>query len=190
MKDALNISNLISRIANENDEKAFRYFFEFFSGRMLQFAQIILKNNDLAEDVVMEVFAGIWEKREKLPQIKNLSNYLYVLVKNKSLDYIRKNKYFIKVDPSNNNICERVINQHPEKVFLDNELLENINKAILNLPKKSRLVYRLLKEEGLSYHEAAKLLNISYKTIDNHIALAMHRIRSQINEYTKTSEKI
>lgn len=178
------ISNLIYKVARENDEQAFKELFNIFYGRLLQLAHMILRNNELAEDTVLEVFAKLWEKRQDLPKIESLSKYFYVLVKNKSLDQLRKNKDLIHVELTDTALRERVVSQHPEKIFLDKELLEKINHAILDLPEKCRMVYRLVKEEGHSYQDAAELLNVSRKTVDNHINLAMRRIRHCVAEYT------
>ncbi|MCG8307498.1 MAG: RNA polymerase sigma-70 factor [Cytophagales bacterium] len=185
----INISNLVYRIAQKDDEQAFRRFFDLFYARLLQLAHMILRNNEIAEDTVLEVFARIWNNREDLPKIENLNKYLYVMVKNRSLDQLRKNKDMICEPLSRTNIREQIVSQNPENILLEKELLEKINQAVLNLPEKCQIVYRLVKEEEHSYQEVADLLNISRKTVDNHINLAMNRIRSCILEYVSQIDR-
>ncbi len=189
-KTNLIISNLVYCIAHENDELAFRRLFDMYYARLLQLAYMILRNNELAEDTVLDVFTKIWSNRAKLPEIESFNKYLYVLVKNKALDQLRKNKDLIHVELTETTLSEHIVNQNPEKIILEQELVHKINQAILQLPEKCRMVYRLVKEEGHSYQDAADLLNVSRKTIDNHINLAMHRIRDSITEYLSSKDDI
>ena len=179
----LTISHLINRIYRYNDEEAFEKLFKLYYSRLLHFSFLILKNNELAEDVVLEVFAVLWEKREKIAEIKQFNNYLYISVKNRSLDKIKKFKELITLDGKDQPMTEQIIYQNPENQVLNDELLAALNGAILNLPERCRLVYRLIKEDGLKYKEVAELLDISVKTVDNHLSLAMNRIRIEVAAY-------
>ena len=185
---SLIISNIVYRIAHDNDERAFRQFFDIFYGRMLQLAHLILRNNELAEYTVLEVFAKLWEKRTSLPQIESINKYLYVLVKNKALDQLRRDKDLIHIELTETTLHEQVVGRNPEKVFLEKELLDKMNVAVLGLPKKCRMVYRMVKEEGHSYQDVADLLHVSRKTVDNHLNLAMRRIRESIADYMKEQD--
>ena len=69
------------------------------------------------------------------------------------------------------------------------ELLEKLDSSILELPDKSRLVYRLVKEDGLKYQEAADLLGISVKTVNNHLLSAMKSIRKSISKHLSEEKK-
>lgn len=174
---------LVHEIAVNNDEIAFRGFFDHYYAKLLHFSFLILRNNDLAKDVVLEVFEKVWEQRSGLINIKDIGKYLLVLVKNKSIDQLRRRKELIAIEDVNTDISEAIVISHPENLFLDQELVERLNAAVLNLPEKCRLVYRLVKEEGLKYKEVSELLNLSTKTIDNHIHNAMSSIRREIGVY-------
>jgi RNA polymerase sigma-70 factor (ECF subfamily) len=183
-------SDLICRIAQYNDEKALRQLFELYYPRLLQLAHLILKNNEAAEDAVLEIFARIWEMRTSLREIENLDRYLYVMVKNHSLKHLRKDKDLIQASIDKAPYKEVLHTQHPEQAMLDDELGQIIDEAVLNLPEKCRIVFRLVKEEGHTYKEAAELLSVSYKTIDNHLNLAMNRIRGTINSYRNNNDSV
>lgn len=166
-----------------SDERAFRQLFDFVYPKLLNYAFVILKNHDSAEDIVLEVLNNVWQQREKLPKIDRFESYLYVCVKNKTLDYHRKNSRMIQEQFSEPHFSEYITHQNPEKQLLNKELLETLDQAILSLPEKTRLVYRLIKEDGLSYQEAADVLGVSVKTINNQLLHAVKLVRNTINNY-------
>jgi len=184
-----NIEKIVEEIARNNCENAFRKFFDLYYPKLLHLAFSILKNDEVAQDVVLEVFEKVWEKRIELTQIESMTKYLFVLVKNKSIDELRKRKELIVFESDESNVIEKILFQHPENILLNKELSEKISEAILNLPEKCRLVYRLIKEEGLKYKEVSELLNLSPKTIDNHISNAMNRIRMEVKTYLNDNSK-
>lgn len=176
------IDEIKAKIAN-SDEKAFRALFDFVYPKLLNYAFVILKNHDSAEDIVLEVLHNIWQQREKLPKIDRFESYLYVCVKNKTLDYHRKNSKTLQEQFSEPHFSEYITHQNPEIQMLNKELLDTLDRAILGLPEKTRLVYRLIKEEGHSYQEAADVLGVSVKTINNQLLYAVKSIRETINRY-------
>ena len=178
-----NTEKIIEEIASNNCEKAFRKFFDLYYAKFIHLAFSILRNDVVAQDVVLEVFEKVWEQRAGLTEIDSITKYLFVLVKNKSIDELRKRKKLIVLESGESNLIEKVLLQHPENILLDKELSEKIEMAVLNLPEKCRLIYRLIKEDGLKYKEASELLNLSTKTIDNHISIAMNRIRQEVGTY-------
>ncbi len=185
-----NREKIIEEIASHGCEKAFREFFNIYYAKLLHLAFSIVRNDDIAQDVVLEVFEKVWEQRGGLNEIENITKYLFVLIKNKSIDELRKRKELIALESGESNLIEKVISQHPENILLNKELSERIEIAVLNLPEKCRLIYRLIKEDGLKYKEASELLNLSPKTIDNHISLAMSRIRKEVEVYLSDHKNI
>ena len=137
----------------------------------------------------MEVFEKVWEQRTGLTEIKNITSYLIILVRNKSIDELRKRKEIITLEMGESNLIEKISFEHPENILLDKELFEKIDAAVLHLPDKCRLVYRLIKEDGLKYKEVAELLNLSPKTIDNHMSTAINRIRQEVEAYLNDHKK-
>lgn len=178
-----NLEKVVKEIADKSCEKAFRDFFDLYYPKLLHLAFSILRNDEVAQDVVLEVFEKVWEQRAGLTEIENINKYLFVLVKNKSIDQLRKRKELIVLESNESNLEEKVFWEDPENILLDKELSKKISEAVLHLPEKCRLVYRLIKEDGLKYKEASELLNLSPKTIDNHISIAMSRIRQEVEKY-------
>lgn len=178
----ISIDEIKAEIAR-SDEKAFRQLFDFVYPKLLNYAFVIIKNHDSAEDIVLEVLNNVWQQREKLPKIDRFESYLYVCVKNKTLDYHRKNSRMIQEQFSEPHFSEYITHQNPENQLLNKELLETLDRAILCLPEKTRLVYRLVKEDGLSYQEAADVLGVSVKTINNQLLHAVKTVRNTITSY-------
>lgn len=167
------IIKLIYDIAEKNDQIAFAQLYRFFYPGLLIFANSIVKNKNTSEDIVANVFVKIWENRKILPTIKNLSHYLYVAVKHASINSIYREKsfFFEEIDEDNHLSFKRT-----EDAVISNENLEKITTAINSLPSKCRLIFRLIKEEGLRHSEVAQLLELSESTIENQITIALKKI--------------
>ncbi len=177
-----NIDKIKKRIS-KSDEAAFRELFDNFYPRLLNYTFVIVKNNESAEDIVLEVLHSVWERRANLKEIDRFENYLYVCTKNKTLDYHRQNSRLSKLSFSEPHYNEFITHQDPEKQLIDKELFEVIDHAILNLPEKTRMVYRLVKEDGLKYQEVADLLGVSVKTVNNQLLSAVKAIRLSVTAY-------
>ncbi|MEN7550308.1 RNA polymerase sigma-70 factor [Rapidithrix thailandica] len=182
-QEGLNIESLLHRIGQNNDEAAFKELFHHFYARLIQYAITLLQHTPEAEEVVLDVFTKVWNKRGQLNTVENFEKYLYISVKNRAIDQLRKRKNHYQTDLPTLELKELITHHNPEKALLEQELLDKINKAILNLPEKSRMVYRMVKEEGLKYKEVAELLELSPKTVDNHITTAMKKIRLEVINY-------
>ena len=133
----------------------------------------------LSDKKVKDLMASIFEDQRKsaLLEIENLKVYLYVSVKNLSIKYLSRNKP--RIDFSLNDILlEHVADtsQNPEDLMVSKEMFKSIHTAIENLPPKCRLIFKLVREDGLKYKEIAQILNISVKTIDAQMAIAGKRV--------------
>ena len=179
------ITFLKQRVYN-SDIAAFKELFEYYYARLLNYAFVIIKNHGTAEDIVLEVMEQLWTKRSAILTIDNLTSYLYVCIKNRILDFLKKNSRLIHSPLGEKHYEEYITIRNPESNYLTEELIEVINNAILNLPEKARLVYRLVKEDGLSHKEVSEVLDISMKTVNNHIFRAMREIRLIVKKYLET----
>jgi RNA polymerase sigma-70 factor (ECF subfamily) len=140
------------------------------------------KQKESAEEIVSDVFFEVWKLRKMLPDIENLHAWLCTITYRKSISYLRKNDGYdnISFDDIDNFFFEPV--QSPDETIIAKEEIDAINKAIQMLPSKCRHVFFLAKIEGLPYKEIAQMLNISVKTINNHIASALEKIRGYLKD--------
>jgi RNA polymerase sigma-70 factor (family 1) len=180
-----NIKSILSRISRHDDEKALKELFDSFYGKLLEFAKFYLKDHSASQEIVSDVFIKLWNNRENIGNIDNINSYLYVAVKRQSLNYIRDNKRKVHQSLDANDPITIVELTSPEKLLLSKEFMEVLNTAVLNLPSKCRLVYTLVKEDGMKYKEVADSLNISVKTVEMHVGKALKRIKIAFDKYLK-----
>lgn len=175
------LNRLFEKIG-ENNESSFRILYNHYFPRLFRVAHFFLRNNENAEEIVLDVFIKIWNNRKKLPDIKNFKNYAFTSVKNQSLNYLKKNK--ILVDELDDYHTSKLIEYvGPEKIFLGKELARELEKAIASLPPRCQLIFRMVREDGMKYKEVAQTLNISLKAIENQLSIASKRIRTSLELY-------
>lgn len=169
------------KIANSADERAFGQLYMAFMPRLHQFAMSIIKNKELAEEIVSDVFINLWQNRIKLVEVENFKLYLYVSTKNTALNYLSRHfrKDVLPIDEMDVKISS--LQYNPERTLLTTEMVNKINTAINALPPKCKVIFKLAKEDGLKYKEIAHLLNISVKTIDNQMIIALKKISTAVN---------
>jgi len=159
-----------------SDEKFFRELLNLYFLKLKRFADSYLKNEELAEEVVMDVFLKLWERRSKINSIQNLKAYLYISVRNTCHNYLRKERK-IKFDTLDNvQVRLSRYENTPEGDLISEEMLNKLNCIIESLPSKCKMIFKLLREDGLSRKDTAKVLGLSVKTIDNQVALAVRKI--------------
>ena len=121
--------NVIVEEIKNNNEASFRIFYDHFFPRLFRVAHFYLRNDENAEEVVLDIFIKIWNNRKKLPEIVNLDNYTFTMVKNHSLNFLKKNR--INIDELDEYHTSSLIEYlEPEKLFLGKELAKKLEKAI------------------------------------------------------------
>lgn len=164
------------KLIARGDQKQFRQLMESTSDELFLFALSFLRKREIAEEIVSDVFVKTWQNRSELEKIKNLKAYLFVSVKNACLSQIRKDKKdkIVSIDGLEDFWFIPV--EGPENEYIDKELLEQINKAIDKLPPKCKLAFTLAKINGMRYREIADVMNVSEKTVNNHLVYAIKKI--------------
>lgn len=150
-----------------------------FYRQLQQFADSFVRSNEVAEEIVSDVFIKIWERRQELDRVENLKIYLYVSTKNMSLNYLRSQKKPM-VQPDHYRVQLQSIYFDPEKLMLTAEMINRVQQAISQLPLRCQLIFKLVKEDGLKYREVADLLNLSIKTVENQMTVALRKLGQTI----------
>ncbi|MGZ3900627.1 MAG: RNA polymerase sigma-70 factor [Bacteroidia bacterium] len=140
----------------------------------------IIKNKKAAEDIVQDVFLKLWQSKHKLGVMGNHNGYLYRCTINASIDFLKNNKRVIPFDNSCQNLCDT---SNGEKRMLEKELETCIEKAMSGLPPKCRAIFVLSRHEGMKYREIAGHLQISVKTVENQMGIALSRLREELRPY-------
>ena len=173
-------NNEICRIV-DGDEIAFNRFMEHYSSRLYHYTFALLGQKESAEEIVSDVFFEVWKNRKSLAEIGNMNAWIQTITYRKALSYLRKEKG--KADLLLDDIGDFIFApiQSPDEAMISREEMEKINNAIQQLPPKCKHVFFLAKIEGLPYKDIAALLDISVKTINNHIAFALEEIAKKLN---------
>jgi RNA polymerase sigma-70 factor, ECF subfamily len=176
----LNGKILAKDIANGNFdayEELFNTYYEVLCHHALKYTS----DAAMAQDVVSDVFARIWEKRSQLQIDTSVKSYLYRAVTNQCIDTLRKNyhKKTVLVDSFQHceTSCDSTITYSAPET---RELAMAIELAVRNLPKQCGIIFRLSREAGLKYQEIASQLNISVKTVETQMGRAFKALRVSI----------
>ncbi len=176
-----NFLNIQSRIAT-GDGSTLAELYQLFYKRLYRFARLITRSDEIAEEVVDDVFVRLWTRRDKITEIDNLTVYLYVAVKNRSLNELsRKAQELVNTPFDYLNIELKESANDPHELMVTAEIMHRIQKAIDALPPRCKMIFKLIREDGLKYKEVAEILNISVNTIDVQMAIAVKRICTALN---------
>lgn len=162
------------------DLRAFKKLFDLYAERLTHFAYSIVRNREEAIQIMDEVFVRLWSRRENCTQIENLTTYLYTAVKNTALNTLSKNAKEAVVH-SFDNIDIQLDNNHiPDSLLVSAEILSKIHDAVESLPPKCKVIFKLVREDGLKYKEVAEILSISENTVDAQMVVAVKKISEKV----------
>lgn len=169
-------------VANSDQESkvAFKALFDLYAPKIYSFGNSYLKSAHDAEELVQEVFIRIWNQRESLDDSKNIKAYIFKTAVNLIYDQLRKRKLERLYTELSMFQQTEEDNSTSDYVML-NDLQNQINTLIAQMPEQRRLVFTLSRVEGLSYDEIAQQLNISKRTVENQIYRAMTFLKEHID---------
>lgn len=181
------LKKLLAEISINSDQAAYRELFILLHARLKQFAYSILKSGEEAEELVSDVFIGIWQKREQLGKINSPLLYFYTTTKNLALNRLSKQKKQVNLSPEEWLVQVNSVYFDPVQLMLTEEMLRQVKKAVNELPPRCRLIFKLVKEDGLRYKDVAELLQLSVKTVEAQMAIALRRIGKCMHFELKTA---
>lgn len=163
----------------EWDVHTFEQLYDGHYPSLCLFANKYLGDLDLSRSLVQELFVDLWLKREELAVSQDSAkSYLFKSVRNRSIDYLRE----IKKTVSLSAVPECNLNAPFEDKVEEAELNARLNRAISELPEKCREVFLLCRFEGLKYSQVAEKLNISVKTVEMQMGIALKKIRDKLSD--------
>jgi len=172
---------LQTRIARFEDQQAYKELYLALYPSLFSFTSGIIKTKPAAEEIISDVFIKIWEKRQDLDLIVNLKVYCFVIAKNLSLNYLEKQKRIstLNIEDYADTLTDVFID--PEQLMITSEMMERIKIAVDALPARCKMIFTLVKENNFKYKEAAEIMSISVKTVENQLAIALKKISVSIN---------
>ncbi|MBC6425034.1 MAG: RNA polymerase sigma-70 factor [Ekhidna sp.] len=173
----------------KNDMSAYEVIFKKYFKELYRFAFSFVRDGKVAEEMAQEVFLYLWEKRLQIEIQTTLKTYLYSAVKNKCLNYI---KLELPRQQSISDISEVMLSVSEEnKDEGESEQLKKyVKSAIDSLPKKCRQIFILSRNAGMTYEEIAEELNLSKKTVENQMGIALKKLRESLKAVYKRYKEI
>lgn len=173
-------ANLFYRLS-QSDKEAFTVIFDHYEPRIYPFLLRITKSETSAEEIVQELFIKLWTLRAEVGKIENPRSYIFRMATNRALSYMKS------VDRTNR-LMQRVAGSTTTTLNVTEERIdykqteEIINKLVDQLPAQQKKIYKLSRQQGMSYDEIAAELKISPSTVKNHLTEALRFIREKLQQ--------
>lgn len=153
---------------------SFKTLFQELYPDMVRLALFYVHDLAIAEDITQEIFARLWERREKLDVIDNLKGYLTYAIKNRCLNHLEHQQ-----------VVNKYQQEYLQELAEDNyteEFIQKVQVSLEKLPPKRRQILEMSIVEAKSYQEIAEQEGISINTVKDHIKKAYAFIRKDIHQ--------
>jgi RNA polymerase sigma-70 factor, ECF subfamily len=164
----------------EGSIEAFDLCFKRFYAALSAFARSKTGVRDIAEEIVLNVFAELWERRENLPVKTEIKSYLFIAVKNDCYDFVRHRKVEQKY------LDYLSVNQEESFEFfdtlVDDDLQTLITQVYMSLPEQCRTIFYMSRLDDMTYKDIAEKLGISVKTVENQVGKALKILHQQLDK--------
>lgn len=169
-------------MALNDSQVALKSLFRYYYPKLLLFISYYIKSRQTAEEIVSETFVSLWERRSDIAHVQNINSYIYAVAKNLSISYLRSEAHrrTNNVDISEMDNIESHTN--PETELISSEMMNRLDLAVGSLPEKCKLAFKLVREHRLKYKEAAAIMEISVKTLEAHMTLAVKKLREALSD--------
>jgi RNA polymerase sigma-70 factor, ECF subfamily len=174
--------NIFCAQLQQDNRSLFNQLFADYYVNLCRFAYTYVKDQDASEEIVQEMFISMWENKDKLNISTSIRAFLYTSIKNRALNYLRDEK------TRKNHENEFALKQSGEMTriidFCEREELQHlITDAINDLPQQCQIIFKMSRDQNLTYNEIAHQLNVSPKTIENQMSIALKKLRHKLSPY-------
>jgi RNA polymerase sigma-70 factor, ECF subfamily len=168
----------------DGDHHALKFFFEKYYEDLCNYVNLYVGDKTVSEDIVQDIFIYFWEKREIISLDSSVKSYLLKASRNRYLNHLRNEKSHQLI--SREVISGRDTYVNPDYNHFDTGQIESfINAAVDKLPPRCREVYKLHKYDELSYKEIASRMDITEKTVENQMTIAIKKLREYLAPFYK-----
>ena len=166
--------HILREIARGNI-KAFEQLFFDYQPRLVYFLVGLTHDKEVSRDISQDLFLSIWKDREKLKDVRSFSSYLFQMARFTVYDYF--DRLAVSEKYTNEFLLEASISQSEEEALFARELQSIISRTVEQMSPQRKLIYQMSREQGLSNDEIATRLNISKRTVENHLTAALAILR-------------
>jgi RNA polymerase sigma-70 factor (family 1) len=179
MKPAETDDKALIEAMKKGSEAAFTMLFDRYYHKLYSFSLKMLRSKDTSQEIVHGTFIRIWNTKDRISDVLSFEPYLIVIAKNLIVDHVRKiatEKDYLKEVKMH----QATHTNNTTESIEYNELIEISNKAVNAMPEKQREIYKLSRDEGLSYNQIAERLGISSNTVKVHIYNSLKHIKKSL----------
>lgn len=169
-------------LLKKGDELAFNEIYLRYWPLLFRHARRMLHDEDEALDIVQDIFTNLWTKSEDLFFTTSLSAYLYTSVRNKTINVINKGKLHKNYVNSLQEFINKGTYETDDQIRY-NEFATRIENEVNNLPPKMREIFKLRKDQGLSYKQIAQQLNLADETVKKQVYRALKTLRARLSAF-------
>ncbi|MDR2497839.1 MAG: RNA polymerase sigma factor [Tannerellaceae bacterium] len=163
-----------------DSEQAFEALFHLYADRILRYVQLFVKSREATEELTEDIFIVVWTQREKIMDVQDFNAWIYGVARFKALKLLRIHQpEYLSIDDVPIDLFAST-QTTPEDDCISKEMAMTANRAIERLSPKVKMAFKLVREDGMKYKEAAEHLGISVKTLETHIAAATKAIAKAI----------
>ena len=167
--------DLISLIEKGNTTTFTRFYTSYFQ-KLILASDKYLSDIHTAEEIVQDIFLKIWEFPENMQEVKSVKSYLYRSVINASINFANRQK---TLEQHHLKLASEFSDDYLTDLDEENEMIVILRHEIDKLPSQCKKVFKLSRFENLKYKEIANVLDISEKTVENHIGNALKILRAR-----------
>lgn len=170
--------------------ETFSGVYDLYFPKLLRFTQTYLIREEEAEHIVQDLFVYLWEHRDVFSTLRNINAYLFTLARHRCIDYLRKEMNrednrgaLSEVENKEIQLKLYSLEMFDEDRLSDADIEELLHRAIGKLPERCREIFVMSRLQNLRYKEIAEKLDISPNTVENQIAIALRKLKDELQEY-------
>lgn len=179
MNDLLDLKDLLLKVS-EGDQDSFKKLYLHYYDRLFQLARRFMHSQEIAEEIVSDVFYNLWKNRSVIVNITYFETYIYHSVRN-GCGNMAKSYRYRKIEYLEDSLLDVYIDHDsPDTIVQYNELNMALNKAVNALPERCRTIFKMAKEDNLHQQVIADILDITLSTVENQLAIATRKIKQAL----------
>lgn len=164
---------------SESDREAFNALFRYLYPRLITFAMRYTGRKSVSDDIVQEAFVTLWNRRQQIDHQKSLKAYMYRIVRNRSLNYLRDHSNEVLGLDRTEREAEAVSGPADMEQEDDKKRMKLLKSWINELPERQQEAFKLSRFEGLDHEEIAGVMEVSPYTVNNHIMHALDKLKER-----------
>lgn len=169
----------VLKISQSEDFEVFRrLYIDHYQGLCAR-AFLIVKDQDMAEDIVQDLFAKLWQSKSSYHYIQQPEAYLNQALRNACFDYLKKNKSIQTTDDFESSVSDIDLFEMVSK----KEIMGQLHVAMQELPEQCRKIFDLVYLQGKKYQEAAEQMQVSINTVKTQLKRGLSKLREQMKQY-------